>query len=77
LKAGVNRHGLVVVSATAPVPRQDPRFLLLADRHTVASVKIAPGCQLDIQTTETAVLSHTNRCVAAALRQYNPPREYQ
>ena len=107
LKAGVNSHGLVVVSATAPVPRQErraaprtagllakllassasveealqhrdwflgPRFLLLADRHTVASVEIAPGGQLDIQTTSATVLSHTNHYVAPTLRQYNPAR---
>ncbi len=48
-----------------------PRFLLLADAHTVAWAEIGPGGKTVVHKKNDGVLAHTNHYLAPATRTFN------
>jgi hypothetical protein len=51
-----------------------PRYLLMADRTTVASIEIAPEGRYRVMATDRSVVYHTNHYVTPDLAGYNPKK---
>ena len=51
-----------------------PRYVLIADRHKVASIEVAPEGNHRVVVTDRSVLYHTNHYVMPDLEGYNPKK---
>lgn len=48
-----------------------PRFLMLADKHKVASVEVGPAGSFAVQVKENGIIYHTNHYIDDQMAQYN------